>query len=880
VNVMNRRDFVSLLLAPLAPQGHALEGSEVPIVISQRASSLEKFAAAEFAERLGRLFPGYQFRVIDGMPASRSFIRLGTLEDSPQLSQYVSKSDLAQAESFVVTSAQEGQAWVGIIAGADARATLFAVYALLEKLGYGFYLSYDAQPDPQPGPCAFDTWQLVDAPLAGERILFNWHNFLSGCSGWDLADWQHWASQAAKMRFNSIMVHAYGNNPMFSFTHNGQRKPTGFLTSSVRGRDWGAEHVNDVRRIYGGEELFQSPVWGSSAGLVREEETVEAATRLMQQVFAFARSRGLGVNFALDVDTHSANPQNVIATLPENARFRSGNYLLPNPEIPEGLAYYQSQVQQLLSTYPEIDRIVMWFREPGSPWSPWRDLPPAHFPPPWQTEYQQALAKFPSLAQDRQSPGLFALSKIAKAFRTCLNSLGKSQVRLALGSWEFRYLRAADVFMSPDVEMFCIHQWNTLGKGQVQDAIRNVSSRRKVIPIPYAQDDDGAYAGRPYTPPAGFATWLEQSGCAGYGILHWTTRPLDLYHKSLSQQVWRNSRDQRLRETCEQMAERTFGSTARASGGEYLWHWIREAPLFGRDTTDRFIDRPLPDAKEVAARSRRRLEILEAMPSSSLSPQAAQWRAYFRDWERFVTGFFHSQAAWVRSVESLKSNAIAQAQQALSQCKPEEVLEQYARMAARLGITSGEKGLLLSMNLRWLPYIVSQRQALGLDSIRVKFGPTEQEPLAQLPGIYTFFIDRDRRLWLGWGERETGLPASAQSATPEELRESSLEVDKALSTRLRCMMGESLLEGNYDVKLLFLPPALPDSEAMVDLQLRGSSQGPPVKERLTLRQELADGLGVIPTHCRVHVDQGYLQLDVIPAQGKPLLCGVVLEPRE
>jgi hypothetical protein len=162
----------------------------------------------------------------------------------------------------------------------------------------------------------------------------------------------------------------------------------------------------------------------------------------------------------------------------------------------------------------------------------------------------------------------------------------------------------------------------------------------------------------------------------------------------------------------------------------------------------------------------------------------------------------------------------------------------------------------------------------------VKFEPTEHELLAQQPGIYTFFIDRDHRLWLGWGEKETGLPVSAQSATPEELRESSVEVDKAISMRLRCMMGESLLEGNYDVKLLFLPPAQPDSEAMVDLQLRGSSQGRPVKERLTLRQELADSLGMIPTHYRVHVDQGYLQLDVIPAQGKALLCGVVLEPGE
>ena len=127
------------------------------------------------------------------------------------------------------------------------------------------------------------------------------------------------------------------------------------------------------------------------------------------------------------------------------------------------------------------------------------------------------------------------------------------------------------------------------------EVIGAVSSHRQVIALPYAQDDDGAYAGRPYTPPAGFASWLEQSGCSGYGILHWTTRPLDIYLKSLSVQVWKSTRDQRLQETCEQMAERTFGRAGGAAGARYLQRWITEAPLFGRDTTDRFIDRTLPD---------------------------------------------------------------------------------------------------------------------------------------------------------------------------------------------------------------------------------------------------------------------------------------------
>jgi hypothetical protein len=118
--------------------------------------------------------------------------------------------------------------------------------------------------------------------------VFNWHNFLSGCSTWDLADWQKWIDQSARMRFNTIMVHAYGNNPMFAFTHNGLEKPTGYLSTTARGRDWGTEHVLDVRRMIGAAGLFDSPVFGASAALASEGQTHQAATALMQKVFQFA----------------------------------------------------------------------------------------------------------------------------------------------------------------------------------------------------------------------------------------------------------------------------------------------------------------------------------------------------------------------------------------------------------------------------------------------------------------------------------------------------------------------------------------------------------------------------------------------------------------
>ena len=63
------------------------------------------------------------------------------------------------------------------------------------------------------------------------------------------------------------MVHAYGNNPMQSFSLNGKDKEIGYLTTSQKGRDWGAQHVNDIRLMYGGE-LFSEFEYGETNSMI------------------------------------------------------------------------------------------------------------------------------------------------------------------------------------------------------------------------------------------------------------------------------------------------------------------------------------------------------------------------------------------------------------------------------------------------------------------------------------------------------------------------------------------------------------------------------------------------------------------------------------
>ena len=905
--MMNRRDFVSIPLASAAQLCQAQAAPQVAIFVSQGATPLENLAAAELSKYLQLLYPENGFRVTNRPPGAGTFIQLGTPESFPELRQHVPKGELAQPDSFVVTNTRKGDAPGGIIVGADPRATLYAVYALLERLGYGFYLSYDAHPRPRKGPFRPDEWRLADAALTPERIVFNWHNFLSGCSGWNLPEWKLWIGQAVKMRFSSIMVHAYGNNPMSSFTHNGQKAPTGYVATTVRGRDWGTEHVNDVRRLVGGEGVFRSSVFGASAALVPGEQLIEAVTELMQQVFAFAKSRGLNVTFALDLDSESSNPQNIMATLPDAAVIVSKGFRLPNPDTPEGLAYIRSGVGQLLHNYPEIDQIALWFRRPPStPGRGLMSLLPEELPLTWKAEYELALRKHPDLQHANGAPSLYAIGRIAEAYRKILDEIGKPHVQVAVGGWRwYDSLPAADVFMRRDVKFISIDQFNVFaGSAHAQNILREVGSHRKVVLIPYAQNDDGGYMGRSYTPLASFASLLQQCGSAGYGILHWTTRPLDLYFKSLSVQVWKETENQPLAATCEQMAARTFGVPAREAGGGYLARWAKEAPMFGRETSNRFLDVLLRDpvgtverAREqdrsygpggplflqpddTVARARERLDLLSRIDAGLLSAEESERLNYFRDFERFIISFFMSQSAWELSRELFGKGEIAKARAALAQSAPEEAIRQYVRMSSHGGISRGEQALIISLNLRWLPYVISQRQALGMEPVRIKFGPTQHEPLAQGAGSNTFYFDADHRIWKVLGGKETGAPvfARAADASEPEICRSGVRVEGPLTLRLGPITGYRLASGPYTARLLLVNPAGEAAGCRANLELRGSATGTAVQEKLDVPRRSGDGGRLMQFSYPIQITQGDLQLSVRPVEGAVLVCGVVLDP--
>jgi hypothetical protein len=467
----------------------ACTGTEKVYVIFDAEDVATKNASNDLIKYLSQIYPGKTFDISgESVDGSKNIVL-----------EITNDAGLKSEEAFKIT----GSANQLLIQGKTPRALLNGVYGLLEKLGYGFYLSVESRP-PAQKELDFTKWDLSDSPLVGERIVFNWHNFLSGCSAWDFQEWKDWVDNSSKMRFNTIMVHAYGNNPMFTYSFDGIQKRVSQMPATQGGRDYGTQQVNDVRRLHGGH-VFDHPIFGAEISQLEPENQVEAIQELMSEVFTYAKDQGMKVCFAFDIDTYPSNPQELINALPSSARFciplepndYAGRFhdtiCMANPETPEGYAYYKSQIVSLLELYPQICQVALWMRMAGSEWL---FIRADQLPLGWQQEYRQIEKQHPELSDWEDAPGRFALGKVVSAFQKALKEIGREDIVLKAGSWAFDWMEPADVFFPQGIGFIgldynVLHGTSDIDLPETQKQIAAISQNRPVTPIFWAHHDDG-----------------------------------------------------------------------------------------------------------------------------------------------------------------------------------------------------------------------------------------------------------------------------------------------------------------------------------------------------------------------------------------------------
>jgi hypothetical protein len=600
---------------------------------------------------------------------------------------------------FIVKHKDVGGRKVGVVCGNNSQGVLDGVYSFLEqKVGYGFYLDTTANID--KGPFSFDKWDLSAKPAFTERVSMNWYNFISGVTSWNLEDYKKWIRQCARMRHTSVMLHTYSYSPFTDFTYKGKSKDIQYIHNTAIGDHWGNRHTEDVRKLVGGDVFAdEGPVFGTDCskvghGGVTEENRVARSKEMMREVIDYAvNTVGIEFNWSFDIDTFPANPKKIIADIPKADKFKCGKGWLVRPDTEEGYLYYKNIIQTTMTDYPDLTTITAWWRcftdytHEGLA----NNLKPSELPEAWQAEYNAA----PAEAKSYGGPGNLYYAKVTQAYRRALDELGHKDVKLGYGSWWLNsenlhgLFAAANHFQDKAVTAYALEYHMILDQSASYRAeLKKSGSNRRLIVIEWAQHDmGGQYLGRPTTPPENFKDNLTEAGASGYGVLHWMTRPLDIYFKSCQNQIWSNSLNEDISTTCRKMAVDFIGESQAEHLAEYLEEWVTNGPRFIGATQPNwtFGGKKKKGKKSSPAAIARgcddRIAILEKVDTAELSADGLKRWKYFRGHEEWIKLIFLSTDA---------------------ESKKKAIRKYVEKTSIDGGMTRGEMGILIQQNLKWL----------------------------------------------------------------------------------------------------------------------------------------------------------------------------------
>ena len=330
-------------------------GGEEPIDLSQplivharEASDMEVLAARELLRYLYRVSGKIgSIAADDAIPAGsrRTMILIDAGGGNRLAAAVEEREDLpVDAKSLgdegfrlKATTCQEKPAV--LIAAAKPVGVLRGVYALLEKVGFGFYLGGDTFPPAGTAMVVSGSLDEVHKPAFEVRGSLPWYNFLNSPTPWDLEDHKYFYDQMSKQGFNFVGYHSYDHEPFCAYEWEGDLVGGEPLRSSLN-YNWGMiRGLQTAEFGFGGGEYFDRDPFSSRSlldGKDREDQ-IRRSQRMLAEALNYARRRGIRVcvGFELVGDPTDAGVQ----------------------------ARLESRIAALLRNYPMLDYVWFWQSE-------------------------------------------------------------------------------------------------------------------------------------------------------------------------------------------------------------------------------------------------------------------------------------------------------------------------------------------------------------------------------------------------------------------------------------------------------------------------------------------------------------------------------------
>ena len=261
--------------------------TRVAAIVSENAPELERFAAEQLCAYLEKLF-GIQTRPASNVSAEAEVLFLvGSLniDVTGQETTEGSPFPPISEQGFILRRIQcQGRPSL-VVRGGSPRATLWAVYELVERWGVRYLLHRDVL----PAPCPFhlpdlDVMMEPTLPVRQWRVI---NDFACGPESWGMGDYRPVLDQLAKLKFNRILLSVWPWQPFLHYEVKGIKRESATLWF-----DFHYPITDDMvgRHLFDDEEEFWNP--DLPRGASYEEFTV-AGERLIHNLIDYAHQRGI-----------------------------------------------------------------------------------------------------------------------------------------------------------------------------------------------------------------------------------------------------------------------------------------------------------------------------------------------------------------------------------------------------------------------------------------------------------------------------------------------------------------------------------------------------------------------------------------------------------
>jgi len=312
--------FLIVLVTPGAQAGgeHAPAKrvtAKIAVVVGPGAEKLERYAAEELCGYLDRLF-GIKSRPTTELPESAEVTLLvGNPKTNPAVASVlgengwprVSDQGIVLKRTTLNNKCRSGTRArlrvtgksarptapacsddkpVLVIGGGSSRATLWAVYELVERWGVRYLLHGDVLLE-EPGRLTLPAEDVVLEPKLRVRQWRVINDFACGPESWGMADYRPVLDQLAKLKFNRIYLSIYPWQPFLHLKAKGIERRSAWLWY-----DYHYPITDDMpgRHLFGNVREFWNPdlPHGGSYG-----ELAAAAEKLVHNLMAHAHARGM-----------------------------------------------------------------------------------------------------------------------------------------------------------------------------------------------------------------------------------------------------------------------------------------------------------------------------------------------------------------------------------------------------------------------------------------------------------------------------------------------------------------------------------------------------------------------------------------------------------